>query len=275
MKFWQVDAFTNKIFSGNPAAVFIFDHDPEYELMMNIAREMNLSETAFVIKGPEMKIRWFTPNSEVNLCGHATLAAAHILWQQAQRSDNILTFQSRSGPLTVTKHQTDYTLDFPLQPPSNKAEYKNLMTEILGLVPKYIGSNGEDCMAVVDDVTLRTYSPNFEKITTLIERGFLLTAEDSSGQYDYIYRSFFPKLNIPEDPVTGSANTCLAAYWAKRLNKTKLSARQLSERGGNLTAEVSGERVLITGTAITVFEGEMAINLNMPHSENTSTRKSS
>lgn len=275
MKFWQVDAFTNEIFSGNPAAVFIFDHEPQHELMMKIAREMNLSETAFVIMGTEMKIRWFTPNAEVNLCGHATLAAAHILWQKTLVSDNTLTFQSRSGPLTVTRNETGYTLDFPLQPPINKPEYEDLIIEILGLAPEYIGSNGEDCMAVVDDATVRTYSPNVEKITALTERGFLLTSQDASGQYDYIYRGFFPKLNVPEDPVTGSANTCLAAYWAKRLNKTKLSARQLSERGGHLTAEVSGERVLITGPAITVFEGEMAINLNIPKSEATSTKKSS
>lgn len=274
MKFWQVDAFTTEIFSGNPAAVFIFDHEPPDTLMMKIAREMNLSETAFVITGGEMRIRWFTPSAEVNLCGHATLAAAHILWQKALASDNTLTFQSKSGPLAVTRNQTGYTLDFPLQPPISMPEYEKLIAQILGRVPEYIGSNGEDCMAVVDEATLRTYSPNFEKISALMERGFLLTAQDGSGRYDYIYRGFFPKLNVPEDPVTGSANTCLAPYWAKRLNKTRLSARQLSERGGNLTVEISGKRVLITGQAITVFEGEMAFSFN-PYQPATTTMKNS
>ncbi|MBM3196230.1 MAG: PhzF family phenazine biosynthesis protein [Chlamydiae bacterium] len=120
MKFWQVDAFTKKMFSGNPAAVFIFDREPPTDLMLKIAREMNLSETAFVIKGVHLKIRWFTPNSEVNLCGHATLSAAHILWQEGLIEDSKIIFQSRSGPLTVTKNENGYTLDFPLQPPREK-----------------------------------------------------------------------------------------------------------------------------------------------------------
>lgn len=267
MKFWQVDAFTDKIFSGNPAAVFIFDQEPQFDLMMRIAREMNLSETAFVIMGSEMKIRWFTPSAEVNLCGHATLAAAHILWQESLILEEAVVFQSRSGPLTVTRAEKGYTLDFPLQAPVNKPEYKSQVTEILGQVPVYIGSNGEDCMAVVDDSVVRGGSPDLDKIRALPERGFLLTARDTSGQFDYIYRGFFPKLDVPEDPVTGSANTCLAPYWAKRLNKTKLSARQLSERGGELALETSEARVLITGQAVTVFEGRMAGGLNLSCSE--------
>ncbi len=258
MIFWQVDAFTNKIFSGNPAAVFIFDEEPCTDLMMKIAREMNLSETAFVIMGNELKIRWFTPNSEVNLCGHATLSAAHILWQEGLIKNNEIVFKSRSGFLTVTKNKRGYTLDFPLQPPLEKVEYTEQVSEILGLTPDYIGSNGEDCMAVVsDDATVRLFSPDYQKICALVERGFLLTAKDKSGEFDYIYRGFFPKLDVPEDPVTGSANTCLAAYWSKKLNKQHLKARQVSERGGTLDIEISQDRVLITGEAITVFKGEI------------------
>ena len=260
MKFWQVDAFTNEVFSGNPAAVFILNHEPEENLMMKIAREMNLSETVFVIRGSELVIRWFTPNAEVNLCGHATLAAAHILWQQDQFTGEEIVFQSKSGPLAVSKAEEGYTLDFPLQLATEKREHEALVTDLLGHTPVYIGSNGEDCIAVVaDDATVHAFTPDFNKISALPERGYLLTAQDSSGQYDYIYRGFFPKLDIPEDPVTGSANTCLAPYWAGRLNKTKLRARQVSERGGNLIVEVSGDRVLITGQAVTVFEGQMAI----------------
>ena len=260
MKFWQVDAFTDKVFSGNPAAVFIFNDEPQHNLMMKIAREMNLSETAFVIMGSELTIRWFTPNAGVKRCGHATLAAAHILWQEGLARGEKIVFQSKSGPLTVAKVKEGYTLDFPLQPPFEKPEYQDQVAELLDLVPDYIGSNGEDCVAVVgDDAAVHAFSPDFNKISALTERGFLLTAQDSSGRYDYIYRGFFPKLDIPEDPVTGSANTCLAPYWAKRLNKPKLSARQVSERGGDLVVEISGKRVLITGEAVTVFEGQMAI----------------
>ncbi|MBX9744341.1 MAG: PhzF family phenazine biosynthesis protein [Chlamydiales bacterium] len=261
MKFWQVDAFTNKIFSGNPAAVFIFDREPPTDLMLKIAREMNLSETAFVIKGVHLKIRWFTPNSEVNLCGHATLSAAHILWQEGLIENNKIIFQSRSGPLTVTKNANGYTLDFPLQPPREKSEYADQMFQLLGSNPEYIGSNGEDCMAVVsDDSIVHLFSPDHQKISAFNERGFLLTAQDKSGEFDYIYRGFFPKLNVPEDPVTGSANTCLAAYWSSKLNKKKLKARQVSERGGTLDVEVLHNRVMITGEAVTVFTGLMLLD---------------
>lgn len=258
MKFWQVDSFTEELFRGNPAAVFVFEEEPSVSLMMNIAKEMNLSETAFVIMGQQMKIRWFTPGTEVDLCGHATLAAAHILWQEEIMADERISFQSRSGPLGVTRAEKGYTLDFPLQPPTNQPELEALVMEIVGVPPHYVGSNGEDCMAVVDDEVVRSYVPNFEKMHALKERGFLLTAEDMSGEYDYIYRAFFPKLEVPEDPVTGSANTCLAAYWADRLSKQQLKAAQLSERGGHLGLDVQGDRVLITGEAVTVFEGVMA-----------------
>lgn len=260
MNFWQVDAFTNEIFSGNPAAVFIFEQEPSDDLMMKLAREMNLSETAFVIQGADLKIRWFTPNAEVNLCGHATLSAAHVLWQEGL-IDNTIVFQSRSGPLTVSKNTNGYTLDFPSQPPFEKKEYLDQITQILGLAPDFIGSNGEDCMAVVsNDEIVRAFSPNYQKICALTERGFLLTAQDQSGEFDYIYRGFFPKLDVPEDPVTGSANTCLAPYWFRRLNKQRLKARQVSERGGTLDIEILQDRVLITGEAVTVFKGVMQIN---------------
>ncbi|MCH9625927.1 MAG: putative isomerase YddE [Chlamydiales bacterium] len=261
MNFWQVDAFTSEIFSGNPAAVFIFDQEPSTHLMMKIAREMNLSETAFVIKSPELKICWFTPNAEVNLCGHATLSAAHILWQEGIVDNSTIVFNSRSGLLTVTKNKKGYTLNFPLQPPTEKKEYAEQIFQILGLAPEYIGSNGEDCMAVVpDDATVCLFSPDYQKICTLAERGFLLTAQDKSGEFDYIYRGFFPKLDVPEDPVTGSANTCLAAYWSKRLHKQNLKARQASARGGTLEIEILQGRVLITGEAVTVFKGVMRLN---------------
>lgn len=261
MKFWQVDAFTDKIFCGNPAGVFIFTEEPSEGLMKSIAREMNLSETAFIIKSPQLKIRWFTPNAEVNLCGHATLSAAHILFEEGLVDSDQIIFDSRSGPLTVSHDERGYTLDFPLQPPSEKKEYIPFIKEILGVVPDYIGSNGEDCIAVVSDERIvHSFIPDYQKICSLPERGFLLTACCQSGENDYIYRGFFPKLQVPEDPVTGSANTCLAPYWSMRLKKNTLNAYQVSERGGKLGIEVLKNRVLITGSAVTAFEGSLKID---------------
>lgn len=260
MKFWQVDAFTDKPFTGNPAAVFILKEDFSDELKQKIAREMNLSETAFVTWGTQTsEIRWFTPNAEVNLCGHATLAAAHILWTQGFFAGEQLSFQSKSGPLSVMKKaDAYYTLDFPTQPAEAKPDYESLIQEIIGQKPIYVGSNGEDCMAVVDrSEFVRQVCPNLEKIKELPERGFLLTAQDSQGEFDYIYKAFFPKLDVPEDPVTGSANTALAPYWAHVLKKNKLRAYQASQRGGELLLEIIPQRVLITGQAITIFEGNL------------------
>lgn len=261
MKFWQVDAFTHNMFSGNPAAVFIFDKEPSDHLMQNIAKEMNLSETAFIIQEDHLKIRWFTPSTEVNLCGHATLSAAHILWEENLIKTHKIVFQSKSGPLSVVKQQHKYTLDFPLQPPKEKNEYVDCIYQMLKFKPEYIGANSEDCMVIIKDHhAIYNFIPDYQKICTLEERGFLLAAEDPSKEFDYIYRSFFPKLNILEDPVTGSANTCLAAYFSKKLNKQKLKAYQASERGGHLEIEVLKDRVLITGEAITVFSGNMMLN---------------
>jgi len=257
MKIWQVDSFTTKIFGGNPAGVMILQKDIADDLKQKIAMEMNLSETAFVCLGGETpKIQWFTPNSEVNLCGHATLAAGHILWSEGFIQTDKINFTSRSGVLRVHKQAEGYTLDFPTQPAVDKPDYTNLATEILGITPTYIGSNEEDFMAVVDDDQfLKSYQPNFDKMMQLPERrGFLLTAKDKSGEYDFIYRGFFPKLDVPEDPVTGSANTMLVPYWSKQLGKNKLRAYQSSKRGGELLLEMIGDRVMITGNAVTVFE---------------------
>lgn len=257
MKFWVVDAFTDDIFKGNPAAVFVFEDEPSRSLMQNIASEMNLSETAFVIKNPELTIRWFTPNTEVDLCGHATLSAAHILWENKIMKEESIQFQSKSGTLSVTKSKKGYTLDFPLQPPSTIPLDHPIINEIVDSEIVYAGSNDHDCMVVVSDASyIHSFSPNADKIASLEERGFLLTAQDQTGEFDYIYRAFFPKLDIPEDPVTGSANTCLAAFWSKKLNKKWLKAKQVSKREGLLDIEVSKSRILISGKAVTVIEGD-------------------
>lgn len=260
MKFWQVDAFTREIFRGNPAAVFLFDRRVDDDLLHNLAREMNLSETAFVWPGEEWTIRWFTPNAEVDLCGHATMAAAHILWEERVISEDTITFQSRSGPLTVARRGDLYQLDFPLQPPVESEEMRDTISELLGFPPLYVGFNGHDYMAVVESPErLRLFVPDYAKISRLPGRGLLVTARDPAGPYDYLYRAFFPKLDVPEDPVTGSANTCLAPYWTEQLGQRRLRARQVSARSGELFAEVSGKRVLISGEAVTVFTGGMKL----------------
>jgi len=258
LKVWQVDAFTNKAFSGNPACVLILETDISDQLKQDIAMEMNLSETVFVVLNDKPSIRWFTPNSEVNLCGHATLAAAHILWSEGFIRTDAITLQSKSGLLGISRKENGYTLDFPAQTLIEKPEYKTFITDILKCTASYIGSNGFDCVAVIDDHNfLNSYQPNAELISLLPERGFILTTLDKTGNYDYLYRAFFPKLDIVEDPVTGSANTALAPYWSAFLNKKKLKAHQLSKRGGELNLSVENGRVLITGNAVTVMTAQL------------------
>jgi PhzF family phenazine biosynthesis protein len=261
MKFWQVDSFTDQLFKGNPAAVFIAERELPVDLMKNIAMEMNLAETAFVTLGEKNhNLRWFTPTTEVDLCGHATLAAAHILWEQGFVDDPEIAFTSRSGILKVTRQGELYTLDFPTQAPTEKTEDVALIAEILGFTPLYIGTNGNDCMAVVADADfIAGYQPDLEKITRLAERSLLITARDPSQKVDYIYRAFFPAMGIPEDPVTGSANTILAPYWAEQLGKKELTAYQASARGGSLALRTTLERTYITGAAVTVFEGQLRL----------------
>lgn len=261
MKFWQVDSFTDKIFSGNPAAVFVYQEHMSNELMQNIAMEMNLSETAFVkLMDDKIELRWFTPNTEVDICGHATLAAAHVLFTEGFCSSGRISFETKSGILGVIRNGDSYTLDFPKQEASERKEKLEFIKSIFGISPLYVGSNGGDFVVVIEDVSkLKEVTPDFNKIKELSERGLLLTAKDDSGEYDYIYRGFFPKLDVLEDPVTGSANTLLAPYWAKELGQDNLRAYQASSRGGELNLKLSGDRVLISGNAKTTVIGELLI----------------
>jgi len=259
MKFWQVDSFTQTPFRGNPAAVFVLDALLPDSLLREIAREMNLSETAFVLRtGESWNLRWLTPNSEVDLCGHATLAAAHILWSQGFELRDTIQFSTRSGLLTARKDKRGITLNFPLQPA--RAVEPSPLPLGSGGTPIYYGSNGNDALVIFrTEDEVRAFAPDYNAIRRLPERGLLITALSSDPRFDYVYRAFFPKLQIPEDPVTGSANTLLAPLWAERLGKSNLTAYQASERGGELQVALADDRVAITGACVTVFEGDLML----------------
>jgi PhzF family phenazine biosynthesis protein len=253
MKFWQVDAFTKEFFKGNPAAVFILENSLSPELMQQLAMEMNLSETVFVETATK-SIRWFTPKAEVDLCGHATLAAAHIMFSENFCFSNKIELNSRSGALSVTKLDKGYELDFPSQPSKENPQIFSELSDIMQQEILYCGTNCENHMAILKDAkSVRALMPDMAKIKALCPHGLLVAAADESGEYDYIYRTFFPSVGIDEDPVTGSANTCLAPYFANKLKKSHLRAFQASSRGGELLLNVCNERILISGSAVTIF----------------------
>jgi PhzF family phenazine biosynthesis protein len=262
LKIYQVDAFTNQAFSGNPAAVCILPDDkPQDEVwMQKLANEMNLSETAFLQRGVDgYNLRWFTPKAEVDLCGHATLASAHILWEFGLLPANdAARFHTRSGLLTAQRKDDWIEMDFPakLEEP---AEALPGLSEALGVQPVYVGKNQFDYLVVVDsEAEVRNAQPDFGRLQELTMRGAILTARSETPEYDFISRFFAPAVGINEDPVTGSAHCCLGPYWERRLRaggkvKEELVAYQASARGGVLRIRPSGERVLLAGQAVTVM----------------------
>src|SRR5579872_2911086 len=226
----QVDAFTAKPFAGNPAAVCVLPSERDALWMQNVAREMNLSETAFLVRnGDGFNLRWFTPSVEVDLCGHATLASAHALWEDGHlKPREQARFQTKSGLLTADKRGDWIELDFPVKP-EERAEAPPGLVEALGATPKYIGRNKFDYIVEVDSETvLRNLKPNFTSLRELMVRGVIVTARAESGGFDFVSRFFAPGSGIDEDPVTGSAHCCLAPFWATRLGKTDFSAYQAS-----------------------------------------------
>ncbi len=256
---YQVDSFSSQLFKGNPAAVIILEKWLSDGMMQNIAMENNLSETAFVAPHKsELYIRWFTPTTEVDLCGHATLAAAHVLFNHEDYEGFQVTFHSKSGPLTVEKIDEELVLDFPMDtfrkvdelPLLLKMNLKDDVTEI------YKGKN--DYMFVFEDQKhIKNFYPEFNMIELLDSRGLIITAPGE--ECDFVSRYFAPQYGIPEDPVTGSTHTLLTPYWGNRLGKTKLSARQLSKRGGKLKCSINGSRVLIGGYCKTFFKGILSL----------------
>lgn len=255
-KIYTVDAFTSVPYKGNPAAVMIVDDFPED--MQQIAFEMNLSETAFVkpLGQDHFHIRWMTPTTEVKLCGHATLASAHIIFENSLNKENTLRFESLSGELIVCRTDKGYVLDFPLQLTGDsldKAPFVEALntTKIIEVVQAF----DDVIVRLNSEADVRNLQPIMEKLRRIEVRGIIVTAAGES--YDFVSRFFAPKVGVDEDPVTGSAHCKLAAYWSDRLQKSQMNAYQASTRGGELSLEVKGDRVLITGQAVTFLEGYM------------------
>lgn len=254
---YQVDAFATRAFEGNPAAVCPLERWLDDGLLQAIAEENNLSETAFFVASEKgFRLRWFTPVSEVDLCGHATLATAHVLFEHLGHPGPAVRFATRSGVLTVRRKGSLLEMDFPASPPTPCTAPASLV-KALGRQPAAV-LRADDYLAVFDDeAAVRGLSPDFALLATLDLRGVIVTAPGSAD--DFVSRFFAPRLGIPEDPVTGSAHCTLAPYWADRLGRHRLSARQVSKRGGRLACELEGDRVLLSGSAVTFMEAEMTL----------------
>ncbi len=256
----QVDAFTSTPFAGNPAAVCVLPEAREAAWMQNVAREMNLSETAFLVRRADgsFDLRWFTPAIEVALCGHATLASAHALWERGDLGPHdVAEFHTKSGLLTAER-QGDWielnfpaTIDEPADPPEG-------LIEALGAPARYVGRSRFDYLVELDsEPTVTSLRPDFVRLRTLPVRGVIVTSLATSEGVDFVSRFFAPGSGVDEDPVTGSAHCCLTPFWSRRLGRTDFVARQVSPRGGTLHVKLDGDRVRLRGQAITVLRGEL------------------
>lgn len=253
------DAFTDRPFRGNPAAVCILTEPRDSAWMQDIAREINLSETAFLLRQEGgYSLRWFTPTVEVDLCGHATLASAHILWEQGYlKNDEQAIFYTRSGLLTAERNGNWIELDFPAEP-EEMADIPSGLVPALGISPVYVGKNRFDYLIEAgSEEAVRVMKPDFALLYSIPCRGIIVTAPSGSAEYDFISRFFAPSIGINEDPVTGSAHCCLGPFWSARLNKKELTAYQASARGGVVRVRVENDRVFLAGQAVTVLRGEL------------------
>ena len=259
---YQADTFTDKLFGGNPAAICLLDDWLSDELLQQIASENNLSETAFLVKDKDegqYHIRWFTPGTEVDLCGHATLASAHILFNLPGHTSDTLRFHSKSGLLIVKKLEAGkLMLDFPANAPEELKEIPANLFEGLGLAPVPVYKTSFDYMVVVpSEKIIIGLMPDFKTLARVPCRGVIVTAKGDSA--DFVSRCFYPQSGIDEDPVTGSAHTIMVPYWAAQLNKTQMQAIQLSKRRGYLDCELAGDRVLMSGNAVEYMRGEIEV----------------
>jgi len=259
LRLFQVDAFAERVFEGNPAAVVPLEQWPEDELLQFIAAENNLSETAFF--APErsgFRLRWFTPKAEVDLCGHATLATAHVLFEHLGHAAEVVMFESRSGPLSVRREGGGLCMDFPAVASVAAATPGDLIDGFRGRKPLEVLA-GPDYLAVfASEQDIRELAIDPAALTLLDRRGVIATAPGQTT--DFVSRCFYPKLGVEEDPVTGSAHCQMAPYWARRLGREDLTARQLSARGGLLRCRVSGKRVELLGAAVTYLTGTLHLD---------------
>lgn len=265
MKLYQVDAFTDQTFKGNPACVCILDKVRPDDWMMSLSAEMNLSETAFLLKQADgYSLRWFTPKKEVQLCGHATLATAHILWSEGYlRPEEEARFDTKSGLLTARLSDGWVEMDFParyIEP----AESNSALNQALGLTPnctskKEVLQGDYYLLEAESEEAIRKLSPDFVALSKLGIRAALVTSRSQTSESDFVSRYFAPGIGVNEDPVTGSAHCYLAPYWGKKLGKTKLTGLQVSARSGLVGCEWREERVILKGQAVTIFRGELLI----------------
>lgn len=261
VKIFKVDAFATEPFAGNPAGVCLLDGARDERWMQGVAREMNLSETAFLLReGDGFRLRWFTPAVEVDLCGHATLASSHVLWEEdILAPSETASFATRSGRLLASRRGDLIELDFPAKPEERADPPENLL-EALGVKPLYLGRNQFDYLALVDsEATVRALDPDFSLLRRVTVRGVIVTAPATTPGYDFVSRFFAPAVGVDEDPVTGSAHCALGPFWAARLGKSKLVGHQVSARGGVVNVRVAGDRVFLGGRAVTVLRGELVI----------------
>lgn len=259
MKITQVDAFTTVPFRGNPAAVCLLPRSAPERWMQEVAREMNLSETAFLVRRADgFGLRWFTPVAEVDLCGHATLASAHVLWESAALGErDTARFHTRSGVLSAVRRGGEIEMDFPAEP-ADAAPAPPDLVRVLGAEPRWVGRNRFDWLVELDsEGTVRALRPDFTALRSITDRGVIVTSVSESPERDFVSRFFAPAVGIDEDPVTGSAHCCLAPFWAARVGRRELTGHQLSDRGGVVRVREAGDRVHLSGRAVTVMVGEL------------------
>jgi PhzF family phenazine biosynthesis protein len=256
--FFQVDAFTGELFRGNPAGVCPLQSWPSDEVMQRIAMENNLSETAFFVQeGDKFQLRWFTPTVEVELCGHATLASAHVLFRHLGYEKDSIVFSSQSGDLIVRKENGGYSLDFPADDPE-PIDPPRILIDSLEAKSDMVYLGKHDFLVVLgSELEVAKLNPNFRLMANLDIRGVIVTAE--GDECDFVSRFFAPMTGIDEDPVTGSAHTVLTPFWATELHKEEFHAKQLSERGGDMHCTLKGDRVLISGSAVTYLTGTIEL----------------
>ena len=260
----QVDAFTDRPFAGNPAAVCLLDGARDEVWMQAVAAEMNLSETAFVHPSDNgFELRWFTPAIEVDLCGHATLASAHVLWEGGiVEAHETIRFHTKSGVLSCERHNGLIEMDFPATPPE-AGSIQGEIAAALGVQPAWQGRSKFDALVLVEsEEALRQLSPDFQRLRAIPVRGVIVTSASDDPAIDFVSRFFGPAAGVDEDPVTGSAHCCLAPFWGERLGKSEMIAYQASARGGTVYVRLEADRVVLGGQAVTVLSGALSDDLD-------------